>query len=50
MKQISNRDVIYSIVAIVNCTLLHVWKLLREWALGLHHKKKKSVTVCGDGC
>lgn len=49
MKQISHRDAIYSVVAIVKSTVLHVWKLLREWTLSSHCEKKNSVTVCGDG-
>ena len=36
-----------STVTIVNDAVLHIWILLRVDPKCSHHKKKKSVTMCG---
>ena len=37
-------------IIILYCTVLHIWKLLREWILKVLIAHKKFVTFCGDGC
>ena len=39
--------------AVVNNTVIHFWKVLKEqelWVLKPSHHEKKCVTTCGDGC
>lgn len=43
---ISPGNVMYSLVTIVNNTLLYIWKLLKESILNL--SQEKNVTICGD--
>lgn len=40
----------YTMVIIVNKTVLCIWKLLSEWILKVLITRKKIVTICGDGC
>ena len=46
-KCISNGDVMYRMVTIVNNTVLHIWKQL-GMDLASPHFKKNSVTMYGD--
>ena len=41
----SSRDVVYSMVTIINNTTLCIWKLLNIDLKSSHHKENKSVTV-----
>lgn len=39
----------YTLVIIVNKTVLCIWKLLSEWILKVLIIRKKIITICGDG-
>lgn len=51
MKEISQGDIIYSMIILVNNTVVHIWMLLRKYTLKvLITGKKNSVTKYGDVC
>lgn len=50
MLKVSPGNVKYSVVTIINNTVLYILKLPRWWISKDHNKKKKIVIVCGDGC
>ena len=51
MSKGGQKVVMYSMVAIVNNTILHVWKAAKRVNLKSSHPPppKKCVTMCGDG-
>lgn len=48
--KISPGDEIYSMMTRLNNTVLYIWKLLRVDLKSPQHKRKISLTTCGDGC
>ena len=48
--RISSEDLMFSMVTIVNNTVLHTWKLLRVDLKCSHHLKRKKLPRWGDGC
>lgn len=49
-REISPGDVIYSMVTLVNNSILCVGEFLTKYILKVLIPKKKGITLCDDGC